>query len=183
MTEQWNSKQAFALRWIEQQNSPKGFGMGGHNRVFEIYQKQLLYISHLKVRAKCIACPAIQIRVFKKWCRIKCVWILKQDSENGAIVLATDWYASSKQTGERVLKLAPVSASILSIMRSQIFPPFICYLAVHLNKYQYSQSIHKWLQPFVWAFAIWELLAEHGGWSPKDTSTLHKAMSWERQPR
>lgn len=34
----WNSKQAFALRWIEQQNSLKGFCMGEHNSMFEMYQ-------------------------------------------------------------------------------------------------------------------------------------------------
>lgn len=118
----WNSKQAFALRWIEQQNSLKGFRMGEHNSAFEIYQNQLLYISHLKVRAQCIASGTIQVRVFKKWCKIKCRWILKPGSDNGAILLATDWYASMKQTGERGLKLAPVAANILSIMRSQIFP-------------------------------------------------------------
>lgn len=118
----WNSKQAFALRWIEQQNSLQDFCMGEHNSVFEIYQKLLLYISQFKVRAQCIACVTIQISVLKKWCKIKCLWILKLGSENGVILLATDWYASSKQTGERGLKLAPVSASISSIMRSQSFP-------------------------------------------------------------
>lgn len=62
----WNSEQAFALRWIEQQNSLKGFCMGEHSSMFEIYQKLLLYISHLKVRAQCIACATITNKSFKK---------------------------------------------------------------------------------------------------------------------
>lgn len=40
--------------------------MGEHSSMFEIYQKLLLYISHLKVRAQCIACATITNKSFKK---------------------------------------------------------------------------------------------------------------------